>query len=61
MSKGKMGCIPKLILYGGAAIAVVAGASYALDWISPGTGTLLWKGLGQLLLDLIQMIKEAMS
>ena len=61
MSSGKMGCIPKIILYGGIGIAVIAALSYGLNWLSPGTGTTLWEGLGQLALDLLQKIEEAMS
>lgn len=61
MSGGKMGCIPKIILYGGVGIAVIALIAYGVDQVSPGTGSALWEGLGELALGLLRKIGEAIS
>lgn len=61
MSKGKMGCIPKVIIYSMGGIATLALISYIIDQANPGAGSALWEGLGQLALDLLKMIQEAMS
>lgn len=61
MSNKKMGCIPRIILVGGVGIAALAFISYVIDQVNPGAGAVLWDGLGQLALDLLQMVKEALS